>query len=212
MDPVSPSGIRPAPPRAGRRLAQRGVALLAAALLAACAGAQSQPSSIPSTKERAMSEMTPEQLAQGVVRLILAIGGKQDLTPAQIATHAGVQVDAGGNAQEFSASGQLADGGRYALESVADADGQPPSRLDVAFVPAPDAAVPARCTQPIGPYRQALTEAGFAAQWIAPPRLGSPGRWHFERGAVVVYAFVGKDAAQDDMQACVSQLQILATA
>ncbi|PPT74230.1 hypothetical protein XaplCFBP3122_17475 [Xanthomonas arboricola pv. populi] len=210
MDSVSPSGICKAPARVGRRLLQRGAVLLATTLLAACAGAHSQPSSIPTTKERAMSEMTPEQLAQGVVRLILAIRDKQDLTPKQIAAHAGLQVDAGDNAQQFSASGRLADGGRYALESVADTDGQPPSRLDFAF--APGAAAPARCTQPIGPYRQALVEAGFVAQWIAPPRLGSPGRWHFERGPVVVYAFVSKETAQDDMQACISTLQILATA
>ncbi|QNH23402.1 hypothetical protein HEP73_04355 [Xanthomonas sp. GW] len=157
-----------------------------------------------------MSEMTPEQLAQGVVRLILAIGGKQDLTPAQVAAHAGLQVDAGDTAHAFSASGPVAGGGRYSLESVADADGQPPSRLDFAFAPA--SASPAHCTQPLGAYKQALTEAGFAAQWIAPPRLGSPGRWHFERGAVVVYAFVGNAAGADDAQACVSLLQILATA
>ncbi|NYF22180.1 hypothetical protein HDC36_003656 [Xanthomonas sp. JAI131] len=209
MDSVSPGDIRP-PPRAGRRLVQRGATLLAAALLAACAGAQPPPSSIPTTKERAMSEMTPEQLAQGVVRLILAIGGKQDLTPAQVATHAGLQVEAGDTAHAFSASGPVAGGGRYALESVADADGQPPSRLDFTFAPA--SAAPARCTQPLGAYKQALTEAGFAAQWIAPPRLGSPGRWHFERGAVVVYAFVGNAVGADDAQACVSKLQILATA
>lgn len=210
MDSVSPSGIRPAPPRVGHRLVQRGTVLLAAAVLAACAGAHSQPSSIPTTKERAMSEMTPEQLAQGVVRLILAIGGKRDLTPAQVAAHAGLQVDAGGTAQEFSASGPVVGGGRYSLESVADADGQPPSRLDFAFAPA--SAAPAHCTQSLGAYKQALSEAGFAVQWIAPPRLGSPGRWHFERGAVVVYAFVGNDAGADDAQACVSKLQILATA
>ncbi len=209
MDSVSPRGIGPAPPRVGRRIVQRGTVLLAAALLAACAGAHPQPSSIPTTKERAMSEMTPEQLAQGVVRLILAIGGKQDLTPAQIAAHVGLQVDTGDNAKEFSASGRLADGGRYSLESVADADGLPPSRLDFAFAPA--SAAPAHCTQPLGAYKQALVEAGFAAQWIAPPRLGSPGRWHFERGAVVVYAFVG-NAEEHDAQACVSALQILATA
>ncbi|WP_369977831.1 hypothetical protein [Xanthomonas bundabergensis] len=209
MDSVSPSGIRPASPRAGRRLAQRGAALLAAALLSACAGAQPQPPSIPSTKERAMSEMTPEQLAQGVVRLILAIGGKQDLTPAQIAAHAGLHVDADDTAHAFSASAPVAGGGRYSLESVADADGLPPSRLDFAFAPA--SAAPARCTQPLGVYRQALTEAGFAAQWISPPRPGSAGRWHFERGAVVVYAFVG-NAEEHDAQACVSALQILATA
>ncbi|MDL5364152.1 hypothetical protein QSH18_00870 [Xanthomonas sp. NCPPB 2654] len=210
MDPVSPNGYRPLPPRAGHRRVRCGAMVLAAALLAACAGAQPHSPSTTTAKERAMSEMTPEQLAQGVVRLILAIGGKQDLTPAQIAAHAGLQVDAGDSAQEFSASGPVAGGGRYSLESVADADGQPPSRLDFAFAPA--SAAPARCTQPLGAYKQALTEAGFAAQWIAPPRLGSPGRWHFERGAVVVYAFVGKDAAQDDLQACVSALQILATA
>ena len=157
-----------------------------------------------------MSEMTPEQLAQGVVRLILAIGGKQDLTPAQVAAHAGLQVDAGDTAHAFSASGPVAGGGRYSLESVADADGELPSRLDFAFAPA--SASPAHCTQPLGAYKQALTEAGFAAQWIAPPRLGSPGRWHFERGAVVVYAFVGNAAGADDAQACVSKLQILATA
>lgn len=210
MDPVSPNGIGPLSPPAGGRRVRRGAVVLAAALLAACAGAQSHSPSITTAKERAMSEMTPEQLAQGVVRLILAIGGKQDLTPAQIAAHAGLHVDAGDTAHAFSASGPVAGGGRYTLESVADADGLPPSRLDFAFAPASAAA--AHCTQPLGPYRQALVEAGFAAQWIAPPRLGSPGRWHFERGAVVVYAFVGNDADAQDAQACVSALQILATA
>ncbi|WP_223875631.1 hypothetical protein [Xanthomonas sontii] len=157
-----------------------------------------------------MSEMTPEHLAQGVVRLILAIGGRQDLVAAQVAAQTGLQVeDEGGHA--FSASGTLAGGGGYTLESVADADAAPPSRLDLRFTPAPGAA-PAQCTQSLDAYRQALVAAGFVPRWIAPPRQGSAGRWHFERGAVAVYAFVGKDAGEHDARACVEMLQILVDA
>ncbi|MFS8403840.1 hypothetical protein EIQ22_13865 [Xanthomonas campestris pv. campestris] len=197
--------------RAGRRV-QCGALLLATALLAACAGTQPSIPSNPHTQERAMSEMTSEQLAHAVVRLILAIGGKRDLTPTQVAAYTGLHIAAQDNTQSFGASGQLADGSSYALSSVADADGLPPSRLDITFSQAPGRAAPVDCAQPIGPYRQALVDAGFVAQWIAPPRLGSLGRWHFERGDIVVYAFVGKDAAQDDARACVSTVQILATA
>ncbi|MCW0387399.1 hypothetical protein NB722_001938 [Xanthomonas sacchari] len=196
---------------AGRRLAPRAALLLTTALLAACAGAHSSsPSITPAHTERTMSEMTPEHLAQGVVRLILAIGGRQDLVAAQVAAQTGLQVeDEGGHA--FSASGTLAGGGGYTLESVADADAAPPSRLDLRFTPAPGAA-PSQCTQSLAGYRQALVAAGFVPRWIAPPRQGSAGRWHFERGAVAVYAFVGKDAGEHDAQACVEMLQILVDA
>ncbi|MXV07152.1 hypothetical protein [Xanthomonas sp. LMG 9002] len=196
---------------AGTRPALRAALVLATTLLAACAGAHSSsPSITPADKERAMAEMSPEQLTQGVVRLILAIGGKQDLVATQVAAQTGVQVeDEGGHA--FSASGTLAGGGGYTLESVADADDAPPSRLDLRFTPAPGAA-PAQCAQSLAGYRQALVAAGFVPHWIAPPRQGSAGRWHFERGAVAVYAFLGKDAGEHDAQACVEMLQILVDA
>ncbi|UYC12131.1 hypothetical protein [Xanthomonas sp. CFBP 8445] len=196
---------------AGTRPALHTALVLATALLAACAGAQSSsPSITPAHTERTMSEMTPEHLAQGVVRLILAVGGRQDLVATQVAAQTGLQVeDEGGHA--FSASGTLAGGGGYTLESVADADAAPPSRLDLRFTPAPGAA-PAQCTQSLAGYRQALVAAGFVPRWIAPPRPGSAGRWHFERGAVAVYAFVGKDAGEHDAQACVEMLQILVDA
>lgn len=211
MEQMFPRSRRAARRWTGPRLAPRAALVLVTALLAACAGAYSSSPSITSEdKERAMAEITPEQLTQGVVRLILAIGGKQDLAGAQVAAQTGVQVeDEGGHA--FSASGTLAGGGAYTLESVADADAVPPSRLDLRFTPAPGAA-PTQCTQSLAGYRQALVAAGFVPRWIAPPRQGSVGRWHFERGAVAVYAFVDKDAGEHDAQACVEMLQILVDA
>ncbi|MET0548640.1 MAG: hypothetical protein ABW002_05125 [Xanthomonas sp.] len=211
MEQMFPDNRRAARRWSGTRPAPHAALVLAALVLAACAGAQSSsPSITPAHTERTMAEMTPEQLTQGVVRLILAIGGKHDLVATQVAAQTGLQVeDDGGHA--FSASGTLAGGGGYTLESVADADDAPPSRLDLRFTPAPGAA-PAQCTQALAGYRQALVAAGFVPQWIAPPRPGSAGRWHFERGAVAVYAFVGKGASEHDAQACVEMLQILVDA
>ncbi|AJC46376.1 hypothetical protein SB85_12030 [Xanthomonas sacchari] len=182
--------------------------VLATVLLAVCARAHaSSPSIAPVEKERGGAQMTPGQLQQGVLRLILAIAGKRDLAGAQVAAQAGVRVeDEGGHA--FSGSGALVGGGGYTLESVADTNDAPPSRLDLRFTPAPGAA-PAQCTQSLAGYRQALVAAGFVPHWIAPPRSGSAGHWHFERGAVAVYAFVGKGATAHDAQACVDMLQIL---
>lgn len=157
-----------------------------------------------------MSEMTPEQLAQRVVRLILATKGRQDLTAARVVAQTGVQLDED-TSQGFSGSGSLVGGDRFTLDSITGAGGMPPERLDFTFSPAL-APAPANCMQPVGVYHRALVDAGFIAQWIAPPRPGSPASWHFERDGVVVYAFVASDAAHDDLKACISVLQILVSA
>jgi hypothetical protein len=170
--------------------------------LAACANVNSQ--NTPTyKKEQTMSETTPTEL-------ILSIHGKQDITPEQVEKEAGIQVElSNADPQKFGTSGRLAGNGSYSLISVSDGKGQAPRRLDFEFGQTPDA-TPAACAQTIELYRRALLEGGFGAKWIAPPRLGSSASWHFERGDVVVSAFVGKDARQDDPQACISTLQILA--
>lgn len=155
-----------------------------------------------------MSEMTPTELARRVVRLILSIHSKQDITPARVEAEIGVAMKFNiDDPYEFGIEAALEDGSRYSLGSVSGGDGHPARQLEVEFTPATEAIA---CTQSIGPYREALIEGGFSAKWISPPRLGSSASWHFERGDIVVTAYVGKDAREDDLQACVSSFDVLA--
>jgi hypothetical protein len=177
-------------------------------LLIACTNRRPDvaPASIASA--RPIPEMTAAELAQRVVRLILSIHSKQDITPERFETEIGVAMEFNADdPYEFGIERALSDGGKYSLGSVSGSDGQPARQFEVEFKPATEATM---CMQPIGPYRRALVEGGFSVTWISPPRLGSSARWHFERGDVVVTAFVGKDARSDDTDACVFALDVLA--
>lgn len=206
MEPVSPNhplrtSLRTRPD--GRRSGRHALALLSAVLLAAC----THTPSTPTAREKTMSEMTSVELTQRVIRLILSIHGRQDITPARVEKEIGVAVEIDANdPQEFGIAGTLADGGTYSLDSISDGNGKPARELALEFEPASNAT---QCAQPIGPYRQALVEGGFSAKWIGPPRLGSSPWWQFERGDVVAWVYVDKDAHQDDSQACISTIGIL---
>ena len=186
--------------------------LWAGVLLASFASAQ--PRAIPASTDataQPMPEMTSEELAQRIVRLALSIYGKQDMARLQVEKKFGVKLKYNAtDPQAFWGSGELVGGTRYSLESISDVKGQPVSRLDFTF-PQPTVA-PDRiaCTQTVAQYRQALVDGGFTAQWVGSPRIGTPARWHFERGNVVVTVLVGADARKEDAQACMSHLMVLA--
>lgn len=185
--------------------------LWAGVLLASFASAQPQatPASTDATAQP-MPEMTSEELAQRIVRLTLSIHGKQDMTRLQVEKKFGVTLKYNAtDPQEFWISSELIDGTRYSLESISDAKGQPVSRLDFKFPLSAVAPDQAACTQTIGLYRQSLVDGGFTAEWVDSPRRGTPARWHFERGNVVVTVLVSADAHKEDAQACVSHFMVL---
>lgn len=203
-----------APDRQARRsfISRCADVLWAGVLLASFASAQPQatPAS-PDATAQPVPEMTSEELAQRIVRLTLSIHGKQDMARLQVEKKFDVTLKYNAtDPQEFWISGELVGGMRYSLESISDAKGQPVSRLDFNFPLGAVAPDQAACTQTIGLYRQSLVDGGFTAEWGDSPRRGTPARWHFERGNVVVTVLVGADARKEDAQACVSHFMVLA--
>jgi hypothetical protein len=179
-------------------------------LLIACTNRRPDIAPASVVSEQPIPDMTAAELAQRIVRLILSTHGKQDITAARIKRETGILVKfSNTDPQQFGTSGRLAGNGSYSLISVSDGKGRAPRRLDFEFQWTSDALSNA-CVQPIEPYLRGLVEGGFSAKWISPPRLGSSASWHFERGDIVVTAYVGKDTRSSDAQACVSALDILA--
>ncbi|WP_407315395.1 hypothetical protein [Pseudomonas sp. nanlin1] len=212
MEPVWPGGKQ----LTLRRQLRSGLVLCCAVLLWAgvlqACFACPQPEVIPATDAvgQTVLEMTPEALGQRIVRLILSIHGKQDMARSKAEKQFGVTVKYNTtDPQAFWISGELVGGSRYSLESISDAYGQPPSRLDVEFFRNADTPAQVGCAHSMALYRQSLIEGGFKAQWVGSPRRGSPARWHFERGSVVVTALTGADKREDDAQTCVSKLMVL---
>ncbi|MFK7697966.1 hypothetical protein [Pseudomonas caspiana] len=205
-------------PLAPYRQARRSVINLCANLLWAgvllVSFASAQPQVIPVSTDAAaqpLPDLTSEELAQRIVRLTLSIHGKQDMARIQVEKKFGVMLKYNAtDPQEFWISDERVGGTGYSLESISDAKGQPVSRLDFKFPQSAVAPGQATCTQTIGLYHQSLVDGGFTAEWVGSPRRGTPARWHFERGNVVVTVLVSADAHKEDTQACVSNLMVLA--
>lgn len=212
VDHVSPVGKQLAPRRQARSSLVNccAVALWAGALQASFASPQPEITPATNAIGQAVLEVTPEVLAQRIVRMIISIQGKQDVARLQVEKEFGVKLKYDpDDPQAFWISGELVGGKRYSLESISDANGQLASRLDFEFSRSAGAPDQVACAQTIGLYRQSLIDGGFKAQWVGSPRRGSPARWHFERGSVVVTALVGADTREDNAQACVSKLMVL---
>jgi hypothetical protein len=210
---VSPFGKQLAPLRQARSsLVNCCAAVLWAGVLQA-SFASPQPEFIPAPNNavgHTVLDMTPELLAQRIVRLILSIHGKQDMARLQVEKEFGVKLKYDANdPKAFWISGELGGGKRYSLESISDANGHPVSRLDFEFTKSAGTPDQVGCAQTIALYRQSLINGDFKAQWVGSPRRGSHARWHFERGNVVVTALVGVDTREDNAQACVSNLIVL---
>ena len=153
-----------------------------------------------------MSEMTPEQLAQSVRKLAIASHGVGYFTPALVESATGLQVRFSDTHPDvFGQEGEVVGGGRYGAVSVPS--GGPAKRFDFEYEPEVIAEGQA-CLHPISLYYQPFIDAGFEARWLGPARLGSRGIWSFTRDEVRVLAFVGKNAIEDDVNACVSRLDI----
>ena len=175
--------------------------LSAAVMLAAYASAAPSNSSTTRTNAHTVSEMTPEQLARGIVTLALSMQEEPHITPAMIEKALGGPIEFGtAESQLFGKVGELTVGGRY--EAVTVPSIGPPQRFDIDFKPE-DASDDAVCVQSIGIYHGMLTDAGFTPTWIVAPRLGSRALWHFRRGDIDILAFVGKNATKDAVSACV---------
>lgn len=212
MDPVSLVGKQLAVRRQARsRLVNCCAVVLWAGVLQA-SFARTQPEVIPATNAvgHTVQEMTPEVLAQRIVRLILSIHGKQDMARLQVEKEFGVKLKYDANdPQAFWISDELGGGKRYSLESISDAYGQPASRLDFKFSKSAGTPDQVGCAQTIALYRHSLINSDFKAQWVGSPRRGSHARWHFERGNVVVTVLVGADTREDNAQACVLNLMVM---
>lgn len=200
------------------RQARRNVINLCADLLWVCvllaffASAQPQANAeYTDAAAQPLPELNSEELAQRIVRLTLSIHGKQDMARIQVEKKFGVKLKYNAtDPQEFWISDERVGGTGYSLESISDAKGQPVSRLDFKFPQSAVAPSQAACTQSIGLYHQSLVDGGFTAEWVGSPRRGTPARWHFERGNVVVTVLLSADAHKEDTQACVSHLMVLA--
>lgn len=150
-----------------------------------------------------MSEMTREQLASGVAALARSMQDAPYVTPMLVKQHLGLDVTfAESDPHTFGAAGSLIDGPAYTVNSIT-MDGTPPRRFDITFRSTSE-----RCEQPISFYFKSLVSAGFEPRWLSAPRLGSRARWRFEQGDVRVTAFVGEDAIEDAVGACVASIDI----
>lgn len=150
-----------------------------------------------------MSEMTHEQLASGVAALARSMQEAPYITPTMVKQHLGLDVTfAESDPHTFGAAGVLSDGPAYTVNSIT-MDGAPPRRFDITFKSTSE-----RCEQPISVYFKSLVDAGFEPRWIEAPRVGSRARWRFKQGDVSVTAFVGTDALEDAVGACVASIDI----
>ena len=153
-----------------------------------------------------MSEMTSEQLARGIVILAQSMQSASHVTPKLVEEALGGPLEFGtAESQLFGKVGDLAEGGRY--EAVTVPFTGLPKRFDIEFKPT-DNDGDASCVQTIGRYHGLLIDAGFTPSWIAPPRLGSRGRWHYRDGDVDVSAFLEVNAVEDAVHACVVRFAI----
>lgn len=153
-----------------------------------------------------MTPMTSEQLAQAVVKLALSIENAPYFTPQLVERALGGPVEfvePGSNI--FRQMGEMFGGGRYEAVSIAPLG--EPKRFDIEFTPTEEGDE-AACVQRIGRYHELLVGAGFEPTWIAAPRQGSRARWHYRKDGVDVTAFVGRDAAEDAVSACVDRFDI----
>lgn len=150
-----------------------------------------------------MSEMTREQLAHGVASLARSMQDAPHITPSMVKQHLGIDVlSTESDPHTFGAAGALSDGPAYTVNSIA-MDGTPPRRFDITFESTSEP-----CEQPISAYFKSLVDAGFEPRWIDAPRVGSRARWRFKQGDVSVTAFVGTDALEDAVGACVASIDI----
>lgn len=153
-----------------------------------------------------MVAMTPEQLAQGVVKLALSMQDTPYVTPQLVEQALGGPVEfIEPGSPIFRQMGEVIGGGRYEAVSIAPLG--EPKRIDVEFTPT-DEGDDATCVQRIGRYHELLVGAGFEPTWIAAPRQGSRARWHYRKNGVDVTAFVGRDATEDSVSACVDGFDI----
>lgn len=153
-----------------------------------------------------MTPMTSEQLAQGVVKLALSLQGAPYVTPQLVEQALGGPVEFGEPGSHiFGQMGEVVGGGRYEAVSISSIG--EPKRFDIEFKPT-DGEVAGACVQTIGRYHELLVNAGFTPKWMAAPRQGSRAVWHFRRNDVDVLAFVGRDADEDAVHACVDSFDI----